>query len=337
MTTEISINELPLASGSIHEITLSNGRLTIVAHDFGARLHRLFAPDKNGQFENILLSKDNPTSYLNDKGYYGVICGPVAGRIAGAKFDSVKLEANENNNLLHSGSHGWERQFWSFETFEDKSKENVGVKFSLTDESSGFPGPIQAHVTYTLQSNHLEVKMSAQTEKDTLFNPAWHPYFNLSADKESTLRHILKVPADKVVETDDENIPTGRLLNVSGTAYDLRRPTSIGQVQEKLPSGFDDCFILPADLSGKILSLSDPFSGRKLECQSDRQAVVIYTAANPELDSTIAGSKMTPNRGVAIEFQEIPDEVHHPEWGSIALKAGEKKTFITSYTLSAEE
>ena len=37
---------------------------------------------------------------------------------------------------------------------------------------------------------------------------------------------------------------------------------------------------------------------------------------------------MSKNRGIAIEFQEIPDLVHHPEWGTIELKAGQKKSLF---------
>ena len=84
----------------------------------------------------------------------------------------------------------------------------------------------------------------------------------------------------------------------------------------------------------KSLMLYDPLSGRKLVAQTDRQAVVIYTATNPEIESMINGRPMSKNRGIAIEFQEIPDLVHHPEWGTIELKAGQKKKFISTYTFS---
>ncbi|MDR2976426.1 MAG: galactose mutarotase [Streptococcaceae bacterium] len=337
MSSEISVRKLPLASGFIQEITLSNGRLSIVVHDFGARLHKLFAPDRHGKFENILLPKDDPTSYMIDKGYYGLICGPVAGRIAGAKYDNVRFTAKENGNLLHSGDFGWARQFWNYEILSDASTgDPLGVELTLLDEKSGFPGPIQVKVTYKLMENQLEVKMSAQSQQETLFNPAWHPYFNLSADRDTTLGHILTISANQVVETDDENIPTGRLLDVANTAYDLRAGKSIAEVQETLPAGLDDCFIFsPQD--EKQLTLLDPNSGRKLSCQTDRQAVVIYTATNPEQDSTISGRKMSPNRGIAIECQEIPDIVHHPEWGSITLKAEEEKTCTTTYTFTVED
>ena len=54
MTFTISKESLPFrADKSISQITLSNERLTIVVHDYGARVHQLLTPDKNGTFENI--------------------------------------------------------------------------------------------------------------------------------------------------------------------------------------------------------------------------------------------------------------------------------------------
>ncbi|MCL2113552.1 MAG: galactose mutarotase [Streptococcaceae bacterium] len=335
MISDISEKELPLLTGkSIHEITLSNGHLTIVIHDFGARIHQIFAPDKYGTFENILLSKDNSETYIHDGGYYGVICGPVAGRIAGASYGEIKLDANEGKNTLHSGSKGWERQFWDYEVF--KEKEKIGIKLTLKDEQSGFPGNISVSVIYELEGSCLTVKMTGTSEKDTVFNPAFHPYFNLTADKESTLEHILQTTTTKVVEVDEENIPTGNLVPVGETVYDLRKPVSIRSILEKNPQGFDHCFVFPEQDTKKALNLFEKKSGRRLTCITDRQAVVIYTATNPEQESTVSGKKMTPNRGLAIEFQELPDIVHHPEWGTIELRAGEEKTFISTYTFSVE-
>ena len=43
-----------------------------------------------------------------------------------------------------------------------------------------------------------------------------------------------------------------------------------------------------------------------------------------------------PKIAELLEFQEIPDLVHHPEWGTIELKAGQKKTFITEYLFTRD-
>lgn len=322
---KITERKLPFDSKrQIREFELTNGQITIVVHDFGARVHQIFTPDKNGKFENILLSRDHPETYSTDKGYYGLICGPVAGRIAGAKFDDIQLEANENRNLLHSGENAWERQFWKVDFLEN------GIKFHLSDEKSGFPGPIIAEVSYILDASNLTVKISALSAQDTLFNPAFHPYFNLTGDKISTENHVIQAPISKVVETDNENIPTGRLLDVSDSIYDLNESVSIHQILQNKSDGFDTCFVFDEHRPSN-LTVIDEKSGRRLTCQTDRKAVVIYTATNPEQDSSINGSKMTANRGIAIEFQELPDAIHHKNFGNIRLPKHQKKTFKTIY------
>lgn len=309
----------------IREFELSTQQIKIVVHDFGARIHQIFTRDKNDEFENILLSRDEPETYRSDKGYYGLICGPVAGRIGQAKWDDIQLEPNENGNLLHSGKNSWSGQFWDVELLED------AIKLNLTDEDSGFPGPIHAEVIYRLEGANLSVEMSARSEADSLFNPAFHPYFNLTADKESIEKHLIQASVRRLVETDSENIPTGHLIDTENTVYDLSKTKSIKQILQEKPEGFDNCLVFDQNQPAK-LTLVDEQSGRRMTCQTDRKAVVVYTATHPEQESSVNGSKMTANRGIAIEFQELPDAINHEDFGSIRLVKGENKRFKTIYS-----
>ncbi len=121
------------------------------------------------------------------------------------------------------------------------------------------------------------------------------------------------------------NIPTGRLLTVDDSSYSIKESVSIKKLLKDNPEGLDDCFVFNPK-GDKSLMLYDPLSGRKLVAQTDRQAVVIYTATNPEIESMINGRPMSKNRGIAIEFQEIPDLVHHPECGNrLSLKQVKKR------------
>lgn len=38
-----------------------------------------------------------------------------------------------------------------------KKKDIIGVAFHLTDTISGYPGPIEATITYQLEDNHLRM------------------------------------------------------------------------------------------------------------------------------------------------------------------------------------
>ncbi len=51
---EISV--VPVPETEIKKITLKNDYLEVVLLNYGARLHQIFAPDKEGKSENVLLS-----------------------------------------------------------------------------------------------------------------------------------------------------------------------------------------------------------------------------------------------------------------------------------------
>lgn len=56
-------------------------------------------------------------------------------------------------------------------------------------------------------------------------------------------KHVIAINADKITETDSESIPTGKLLEVGGTAFDLRIPRELGPAMKKLTGpGYDDNF-----------------------------------------------------------------------------------------------
>lgn len=61
MTFTISKESLPFrADKSISQITLSNERLTIVVHDYGARVHQLLTPDKMEHLKIFFYPKTIP-------------------------------------------------------------------------------------------------------------------------------------------------------------------------------------------------------------------------------------------------------------------------------------
>ena len=79
---EISV--VPVPETEIKKVTLKNDYLEVVLLNYGARLHQIFAPDKEGKSENVLLSYDRFEDVLTDKSFFGATVGPVAGRIRDA-------------------------------------------------------------------------------------------------------------------------------------------------------------------------------------------------------------------------------------------------------------
>lgn len=97
--------------------------------------------------------------------YFGETIGRVANRVSDAKFDlngkTYKLAANNASNSLHGGVVGWGKRIWDGPVPVgikeipglDGGKIDGGesVKFKLTSEDGdeGYPGTVEASVTYT--------------------------------------------------------------------------------------------------------------------------------------------------------------------------------------------
>jgi aldose 1-epimerase len=67
--------------------------------------------------------------------------------------------------------------------------------------------------------------------QDMPFGFALHPYFSILSGRDDTL---VSIPANTVMEADDELLPTGRLLDVRGIMYamfDLREPVPVGNLK----------------------------------------------------------------------------------------------------------
>ncbi|AQP54206.1 hypothetical protein CBF34_08745 [Vagococcus penaei] len=316
----------------IHYITLTNGPLTAVFVDFGARLHKWLVPDKSGQQENILLSLDTSEAILEDTAQFGALVGPVAGRIKDAQWKNYQLERNHGQHHIHGGSQGWWHRFWHFDFAE--TKDSISVIFSLTDTLSGYPGPITVENTYELTKTGITMTTRCQTEEPTIVNPTNHVYFNLSGNtKRDITRHNLMIQAEQRAETDNEAIPTGHLLPVTQTAYDFQTMTRLGDALPKLTNGLDDAYLLSTNTRRPQIILEEPLSGRKLQITTSRQSVVVFSTTGFNANFTVNNQPMSSQLGLALETQELPDIVHHPEWGEIELTRQHEKVFVTTYTV----
>jgi aldose 1-epimerase len=89
-----------------------------------------------------------------------------------------------------------------------------------------FPYESALRLTYLLTKTGLTIQyvVTNKSKVNVPFGFALHPYFNLLSGKSET-KVIL--PADKVMEMDEQLLPTGKLINVSNTAFDLRAPTAV--------------------------------------------------------------------------------------------------------------
>src|SRR6185436_5118296 len=109
-------------------ITLRNSKgMSAQIITYGAIIKELHAPDRNGNFTNILLTTDSLQKFQRFNGAAAVI-GRVVNRIGGAQFEldgtTYKLAANNGKNTIHGGRHGFDRAVWTVEDAPIKMNES---------------------------------------------------------------------------------------------------------------------------------------------------------------------------------------------------------------------
>lgn len=325
--------------------TLKNDKIEINITNYGAIITAIYMPNKNGSTENIVCGFDKLETYLSDEylgsyPYFGAIIGRFGNRIANGKLEiegkSYELVANNGPNCLHGGSVGFDRKLFTAETFEKDNEVGVKLEYTSPDGEENFPGNLKVTCIYTLNNNsELGIQYYAETDKTTVVNLTNHSYFNLSAQKENCLNHVLELTATKMTEM-VEQIPTGKIIPVVGTAYDFTTAKKLNAAGLEL--GYDDNYVLDNEKGELKLAgcLSEQNSGRKMEVYTTQPGMQVYTGYwNPEL--TINGNKKFGSfSGIALETQHYPDSVHQSNFPTTSLKPGEMYDQKTVYKFITE-
>lgn len=307
--------------------------------NFGGIISHLFIPDKHGKIEDVVLGFDTLDGYLAGHPYLGAIVGRYANRIKNGRFkineQEYLLAINDGPNHLHGGISGFDKKIWAAEQFQNNIEAGVNLRLDSPDMEEGYPGNLQITVQYSLNNNNeLNIKYSARTDKPTHINITNHSYFNLSACKSEIYDHILQINADTITESDSTNIPTGRLLDVSGTYFDFRKPKKVGKHIKNLPSGYDHNYVLNKHENELelISRLEDPFSGRIMETLTTQPGVQLYTSNF--LDGSIKGKnniKYIKHLALCLETQHFPDSPNQAGFPSTLLNPGNEFSQMTIY------
>jgi aldose 1-epimerase len=330
-------------------VLTNNKGMTAKVMTYGTILTELDVPDKTGKAVDVVLGFDNLKGYLDGHPFFGANAGRVANRIAKGKFTldgkQYTLAINNPPNTLHGGNKGFDKVVWKAEIVPAKDGQAVKFTYTSPDGEEGYPGTLNASVTYTLtDANELRLDYSATTDKATPVNLAHHSYFNLAgAGAGDILGHEVTFNAEKYTPTDQTLIPTGKIESVKGTPLDFTTPTTIGKRIGELkgaPGGYDHNFVLNGgDGKGPHLAakVREAKSGRVLEVFTTEPGLQFYTGNF--LDGTLKGKGgvlYKKHYGFCLEAQHFPDSVNHPEFPSTILKPGQTYSQTTIYKFSAE-
>lgn len=110
----------------------------------------------------------------------------------------------------------------------------------LQNSSVGFPGDLDAYVTYKISGPYeLTVHMNGTARnKATPVNLAQHSYWNLGGHNSGTiLSHMVQIFASETTPVDENLIPTGSFQKVTATPYDFRESASVGSRIDQILGG----------------------------------------------------------------------------------------------------
>lgn len=303
---------------------------------WGARIASIRSNDQAGQPGEVVLGFDDVAGYERDRDYLGACVGRFANRIAGGTFtlDGIRheLPTNEGPTTLHGGPEGFDRRLWQ----ADVGPATSSVRLHRVSEAGemGFPGRLEASVTYTVDGNDLVIGYEACTDAPTVVNLTNHTYFNLTGS--GTIEHQrITVDGSRFLPVDETLIPTGELSEVEGTPFDLRTSTRIGDrvrggdEQLRRTRGFDHTFV-PDDSAAepggarRAARVDDPRSGRFLEVWTDRPGIQLYSGNF--LDGTLRGRGGLGYRqsdALCLEPHNFPDAPNHDHFPTAVLRPGE--------------
>ncbi len=349
-----------LADGTqVTEYTLINERGSSVSIlDYGVTVRTLCVRDRKGELRDVVLGFDTIEEYLACKDYVGPMIGRCANRIGGAAFTlngvEYRLAKNDGENTLHGGACGFDRRMWSVEEapggslYPPREIDAPGVRrydvrdavaslvFSRVspDGEEGYPGNLKVSVGFTFTDDDvLKIVYDAVSDRDTVVSLTNHSYFNLDGGN-SVLSHRLQISADGFTEVDGNCLPTGRILPVDGTPMDFRKGKPIGEAIdaqfEQLPAfgGYDHNFVLSDHHAAELWS---PESGILMQIWTDLPGLQICTANKFTVPAGKGGRARAIHDAIVFETQMFPDAIHHPDFPSPILRAGEKLHTETKY------
>lgn len=319
----------------------SNG-MEIHLLDFGAILHRIYLPEKDGTKTDVALTCPDMEVYGINDTYLGSTIAPNANRIGNAKLtiDGVQysMEVNDGPNNLHTAFEtGMNKRLWKATAGEN----SVRFEADLADGEYGLPGNRALSVTYTLtDNNEIKIDYTGKSDKNTIINMTNHTYFNLKGHGNGDiLDHELWLNAKKFTMPDEGGIPTGELADVAGTPLDfttmkpIRKDNDITNPVMALVNGYDHNYCIDG-YNGeikKVAEVLEPESGKKMEVYSDLPGIQFYSGNYVNNTAGKDGKVYQKNYGLCLETQYYPDHINHPEFPQAVFGPGKDCVTTTIY------
>lgn len=319
-------------------LTNKNG-MQVHVISYGATVTSVRIPIENHKKVDVVLGFETLNDYIQSfelpsPPYFGAIIGRYAGRIKDSSFDlngqTIKLNPNHGAHLLHGGATGFHQKNWRIEKVKKGINSAVTLSYKSPAGEENFPGELAVTVTYSLtESNELLVEYNASTTEDTVLNLTHHSYFNLDGHQHEVTHQDLFVNANKVIEKNHQNIPTGRVLAVAESAFDFLEARNC-------PKSIDDTFVIGSQ-EEMAASLYSSKNNLQLSVYTNQPGVHVYVGGNCfDVIPGKEGVNYHPLSGICFETQNFPDAPNHPHFPSAELKKGENYYHKTIYKFQSK-
>ena len=320
---------------TIYKFTLTNkNNMSVDILNFGAIIQSIKVL-KDNICVDVVLGHNTIEEYEDGSGSIGAFVGRYANRIKNAEFEidgeKFYLSKNNGNNHLHGT---YSKKVFDYEIQNDKLK----LIYISEDGEEGYPGELTINIFYSLSdSNELIIEYSATTTKNTILNFTNHSYFNLNGEGD-IYNHKATFDSNSITEMNNENIPTGKILDINNTVYDFNVEKEIGRdiLNGKLKDGYDDNYIInKRDLElKKFAKVIGDKTGITLEVSTTEPAFQFYTAAHLSVSHKEYGKAnelYKPFSAFCIETQHFPDSPHNDNFPTTILKKGDVYKQVTIY------
>lgn len=351
----VTITPFGIASGinagakvSLYRLTSEDGKLSVALTDYGARIVDI-SVKVGDETRQVVRGFDDLASYEGTDGYIGAVVGRYGNRVGKGKFtlDGIEYDLflNDNGkNSLHGGKNGFDKKIWDAAEIDD-----FGVTFAAfsPDGEEGYPGNLGVSVRYELTSeNGLLLTYMALSDKKTVVNLTNHAYFNLAGEG-YVGDHLISVDADRLIPTDSELIPTGKISSLDGHVLDFRKEKKMSAAIESddedviIGGGIDHCLVFTERGQGvrERIKVTSPDGKLTMKVLTDRPCVQFYSGnflGNPEYPFRNNVPQMK-RHAFCLETEYMPDAMNHPGFTDPVILPDEEWETRTEYRFSVCE
>lgn len=268
--------------------------------------------------------------------YLGACVGRVANRIHKGQFQLnntlFQLDINNGINHLHGGLNGFHQHYFNL-----TKVTNSKCIARLYDEESltSYPGDIHFEIEFSCVDESLCINMQAVSNKDTLFDPTLHSYFNLNKNHAKTIRnHFIQLNSDEFYGLDESGCTENKRIRVTelfNPSVETQIETILKQRHPQLiaAKGIDHYF-LKRDKTNQWL-LSVHVDDLMLEVFTSHSGAHIYSGNYLESSSDLKADFLQENGGICFETHHIPNSINFDVPHAPILKANEVSRSLTCY------